>query len=52
MGQSIHIGSYILFSGREIEDNDFHVKDCKIFKRRACDNVTLDFEASVQKRHF
>ena len=30
-------------------DNDFHVKDCKIFKRNACDNVTLDFEAKVQK---
>ena len=53
MDQSIHIRSYILFSSIEIKrrspDNDFHEKDCRIFKRSACDNVTLDFEASVQK---
>ena len=56
MGQSMHIGSYILFYSIEIEapitDNDFHVKDCRIFKRSACDSVTFDFEASVQKVHF
>ena len=52
----MHIGSYILFSSIEIEApitrQRFHVKDCRIFKRSACDNVTLDFEACVQKGHF
>ena len=32
-------------------DNDFHVKDCRIFKRSACANVTLDFETSAQNGH-
>ena len=33
---------------RQSPDKSVHVKDCRIYKRSACSNVTLDFEASVQ----
>ena len=45
---------YFIFSMMIIAlspDKDIHVKDCRIFKLSACNNVTLDFEASVQNGH-
>ena len=33
---------------RRSPDNNFHVKIYRIFERRSCANMTLDFETSVQ----
>ena len=45
-----------LFSSIEMKSpitrQRFPCKRLQIFKRSTCDNVTLDFEASVQKGHF
>ena len=51
MGQSLNIGSYILFSSIEIEAPITRQRfPCKRWqKHSACDNVMSDFEASVQK---